>query len=620
MKTAWTYIMISFLIFGVFLFMPPPLQADSDLLYEDFASGLPGGWTVVDGGNDGVTWQTAAPGPYNIGSPFANPSMIADSNQGGLAEMDEQLISPAFDSSGSLGSVMLIFANCFTYYSYGPDEIGDVDLSTDGGSSWVNVLSFTGENYGPETASVDITSLARGNPDVRIRFHYYNARNDYWWFIDNVQVVSSQNRPVADAGKDQSAYVGDQVTLDASASHDPDGEQITYSWSLVSAPAGSGAALYDPAAAQPVFTIDLPGDYTFGLVVTDAEGNDSTPDEVTVSTLNSPPVADAGKDQTTHAGDAVILDGTGSYDPDGDGFSYSWTLDAKPVGSSAALDDPSASSPFFVADKIGEYRISLVVTDIHGSSSDPDEVVVSTQNSAPLADAGEDQAASLWDTVTLDGSLSSDPDGDPITFSWAVVSTPSVSSAALSDPNVAKPTFVADSPGDYIFSLTVTDSHNASSQPDQVVVSTVNSRPSANAGEDQTIHVGVPAELNGSGSDPDGDTISYAWQFTAKPQGSQAVLEDADTAAPSFIPDQPGNYTVALVVTDVWGAPSDPDHVMVSTLNAKPVANAGSDIVITLIGDPVYLDGSLSDDPDGDPWQPGTTGRPHLYGALLSER
>ena len=129
-----------------------------------------------------------------------------------------------------------------------------------------------------------------------------------------------------------------------------------------------------------------------------------------------------------------------------------------------------------------------------------------------------------------------------------------------------------------------------------------NQAPIANAGIDQTVHVGSTATLNGTGSaDPDGNTpLTYAWTLLSKPAGSNATLTNPASSMPSVTPDMVGDYLFTLVVTDSLGAPSAPAQVKVSTTNSAPVADAGPDQVIIVLGTTVQLSGSTSYDPDGD--------------------
>ncbi len=150
----------------------------------------------------------------------------------------------------------------------------------------------------------------------------------------------------------------------------------------------------------------------------------SVPNTVTISTNNSAPVADAGPGQSALFGDTVALDGTGSSDVDGDGLTYSWSITTRPTGSTAALTGSTTVNPTFKIDVSGDYVAQLIVND--GTvDSDPDTVIISTNNTAPVANAGADQAPLVTDTVTLDGSASSDVDGDGLTYSWSFSSVPS---------------------------------------------------------------------------------------------------------------------------------------------------------------------------------------------------
>jgi PKD repeat protein len=233
---------------------------------------------------------------------------------------------------------------------------------------------------------------------------------------------------------------------------------LTYAWSFVSKPAASTVTLSDPTIVNPTFTPDMVGDYRIQLIVTDAAGLSSAPATVTVSTLNSPPVADAGPDQViTAIGTVVQLDGSHSYDPDGQPITYQWSILSKPVGSNATLTGPTTAKPSFVADVHGDYSIQLIVTDSLGAASSPATVKVSFNNVAPVANAGPSQSAVVGQTVTLNGSKSTDANGDPLTYKWSLTSAPSGSKAAISNPTAQIASFVPDLPGTFVVQLIVND-------------------------------------------------------------------------------------------------------------------------------------------------------------------
>jgi parallel beta-helix repeat protein len=267
---------------------------------------------------------------------------------------------------------------------------------------------------------------------------------------------------------------------------------------------------------------------------------------------NQPPVADAGSDQTIHIGVLVTLDGSASSDPDENyPLSYSWSIIEKPEDSNVALIDPNTQSPMFLPDAIGDYVVSLTVTDSLGLESEPDTVLVSTFNTPPVADAGLDQAVILLGTeVQLDGSASYDNEDDPMTYFWSIIQKPETSAAELSDQYSVNPSFIADVHGDYVIELIVSDPWD-SSAADSVNVSFNNVIPVAEPGEGQSVIVGDTVYLDGSESyDENLDPLAFDWSFVIVPEDSTAELNNPTSTDPNFVADVPGEYIVSLIVND----------------------------------------------------------------------
>jgi len=161
---------------------------------ENFdTAGIPGDWTVVDGGSDGFTWfADAATDPSGCASTDPNPPLggnwaAADSDCAGSGvAMDEELITPAIDLTGIL-EVTLEFDHYFNWL--GP-EIADVDVrSALTAGEWINVGRWTADTANPEHAAIDITAQSAGAADLQVRWHYYDADYEWFWYVDNVALT-----------------------------------------------------------------------------------------------------------------------------------------------------------------------------------------------------------------------------------------------------------------------------------------------------------------------------------------------------------------------------------------------------------------------------------------------
>jgi len=446
-----------------------------------------------------------------------------------------------------------------------------------------------------DPSSVNPSFLPDMRGDYTIRLE---VRDGYLSSTADIVIATVNNhKPIAVAESNVSTLLaGGSVALDGLSSSDADSDPLDYNWTLTT-PAGSGAVLSDNLIAKPTFDTDKVGEYVLELVVNDGI-DDSIASSITVTALNNKPIADAGSDSSVVNKVAVSLDGSASSDIDGDSLDYNWTIITKPVGSTVTI--PSVQNPTFTTDKKGDYNISLIVYD--GSDySDADYVTLIATNNTPIADAGVPQTVSTH-IVPLDGSASSDIDGDSLDFAWSIVSTPAGSTDANisngGDDTNATPIFNPDIKGDYTIRLIVNDGEIDSNESN-VTITVLNATPIANAGVDQNVSAQTPISLDGSSSsDADGDTLHYKWRFVSKPAGSSATLSEDNVSNPTFFFFFLGEYELGLIVDDSE-VNSTEDTMIVRAANNPPVAHAGSDASI-LNKTPVDLNGSLSHDIDSD--------------------
>ena len=274
---------------------------------------------------------------------------------------------------------------------------------------------------------------------------------------------------------------------------------------------------------------------------------------------NRVPVGHAGEHQTVMVNTQVTLDGSGSYDPDGDPLTYQWNQTAGPE---VTLSDGTAVSPTFTPTMADIYEFSLVVDDGELASL-PDQVTVTVRDvnsppTAPVVGITPGSPLSNDNLVCEIITPSTDPDGDPITYSYSWykddVVQPGLTSSTVHSSNTAK--------GE-TWQVVVTPNDGTDDGPsasDQVTIG--NSPPVAHAGPDQIVMVNAQVTLDGSSSyDPDGDPLTHLWTQTAGPEVS---LSDNTDVGPAFTPSEGGTYTFQLVVSDGSDSHSDSVSVYVS--------------------------------------------------------
>ncbi|MGH8174991.1 MAG: autotransporter domain-containing protein [Steroidobacter sp.] len=351
--------------------------------------------------------------------------------------------------------------------------------------------------------------------------------------------------PVADAGPDQNVadtdqQPGEQVSLDGGASDDPDGAIALYEWR------NTANQLLATGATASVRLAD--GLHTIRLTVTDNSGaraTDTLNVRVTAPAANQPPVAEAGanriiSDTDEQAGENVSFDGAQSTDPDGAIVSYEWligasTLIATGVNANVRLPD-------------GAQTVTLRVTDNDGGvATDAVTITVGASNPAivPVANAGADRIvadtdAAPGESVILDASASTDPDGVIVAYEWSLggqlIATGATAAVQLAD-------------GESFITLAITDDggNTASDGVLLTVLEVSRAPPIAVAGADLVVadtnaEPGESVVLDASGSsDADGVIIDYQWSI-----GGRQIATGANATVQ--LPD--GLSLVTLTVVD----------------------------------------------------------------------
>ena len=424
---------------------------------------------------------------------------------------------------------------------------------------------------------------------------------------------------------------------------DPEGDNVTYAWTIPAGVSVSGTPDSTP------FTASFPtaGTYLISLMVTDINGNaDATPAQVTVTvTDNLPPegsinhnngdgssITNSTGDISLTTGGSVVFSGW-SNDPEGDAVTYDWIF---PAGVTVPATPGSGifSTSFPTA---GTYLISLTVTDSNGNvDATPAEVTVTVTdppvnlppNGSITHDNGDGTMGSTGDiNLTTAGSVlfsgsAIDPEGDDVTYAWTIPAGVSVSATPGSTP------FTASFPtaGTYLISLTVTDINgNADATPAQVTVTVtdppVNLPPNGSishdngdgtAGSTGDINISINSNVvfSGSAIDPEGDNVAYTWTI---PSGVAAPPSPGSAPFTASFSTE-GTYLISLTVTDSNGnADATPAQVTVVvtdlTVNSPPngsISHDNGDGTTGSVGNfTIFVDGYVvfvgsAIDPEGD--------------------
>lgn len=288
------------------------------------------------------------------------------------------------------------------------------------------------------------------------------------------------------------------------------------------------------------------------------------------------PTANAGAGKTVTEDTLVTFDGSASTDENGI-TSYIWTFtDATP-------QTLSGKNPTYTFATLGEYTVTLKVTDPAGNSATDQIIITVVDITKPIAKAGIDQTVDEDALVTFDASASSDDVGI-ISYTWTFTDA-----GTLQTLDGMNSTYTFHTPGIYTVTLNVTDDAG-NHATDTVTITVLDiTKPVANAGANRTVNEDTLTTLNASASSDNVGITEYTWTFTDE------AIKTLTGEKPTYTFNTPGVYTIALTVTDTAGNWAT-DTIIITVLDiTDPVADAGEDKTSN-VGETVAFDAGTSSD------------------------
>ncbi len=279
--------------------------------------------------------------------------------------------------------------------------------------------------------------------------------------------LQEPNRPPSvNAGSDRQVLTGEQVTLQASA-EDRDGDSLVLEWRL-QAPAGSASELVQGDTLTPSFVADTAGEYRLWfqawdglafseldqvrILASDPPLVENRPPTAVITTRSEIRPHPSGKPFNVF----MDLDGSASYDVDGQALSYHWRLLTAPAASKATLNRSNQPVSRLKLDAEGVFTVELVVSD-GLLESRPVQIDLARDNFPPTAVTPREYLIFQPGEIILDAGASFDPDGHPLNFQWRLLTAPAGSNPVLVDAGSARTGFSFDLMGEYELSLHVDD-------------------------------------------------------------------------------------------------------------------------------------------------------------------
>jgi hypothetical protein len=454
--------------------------------------------------------------------------------------------------------VPLIVINAQAVLSAGPDQqvyVGDTVMfngtTTENVTAIIQVTWDFGDNTtvanGTDPALLNATHVyaMAGVYNATLTVKFDSTLNTTETANAIITVIENQP-PIADAGPDQ--YVeqlslqGANVTLDGTASSDPDEDTLTYNWTWT----GGSATGPTPMALFP------PGNTTVTLTVSDGEYNSTDTVNIIVQDTTLP-IVDAGSDvtveQESHEGTEVVLNGTATNTVS-TRFNFTWSEDGMVLKEESNVTDTTLTYTF----NLGVHMVMLNATDDAGNTGTATVAVTVVDTIPPEVDAGPDvtveQESHAGTEVTLSSNVT-DICSTEFNYTW------SEDGVVLGTEQDLTYTFNL---GTHVVMLNATDmgGNTGTATVAVTVVDTI--PPEVDAGPDVTVEAGLPATLHGNVTDICSTEFNYTWSEDGVVLGTEQDLTYTFNL---------GTHVVMLNATDMGGN-TGTDTAVVTAVDTTP--------------------------------------------------
>ena len=547
--------------------------ADNNALSFSLETGFPSGASITSAGAFSWTPTERQDGDTSI-------TVKVSDNMGGTdsdtftVTVNEVDTAPVLDTITSKNAVI---SNTLTFTATASDDDYRVNVAdtatfslTDpipSGASITPAGVFSWTPTANQTGSHDVTVTVTDGTSLT------DSQDVAITVTDTVNIQPTTNDPpTAEAGPDLSVDEGGSITLQGSGSDD-DGDDLTYSWSQ-----DSRLSFDNSSSATPTVTaFPVTANTTITLTLTVDDGTTSGEDtmDLTIRDLdapitNTPPTANAGPDRSVDKGGSITLQGSGS-DPDGNDsdLTYLWSqLPATPV---ISFDNRISATPEITAPSVtAETEITLILRVYDGTDYTTDAMALTILNvTAATVNVGPDQTVKEGATVIMPWTASG-PDGESLTYSWS--QDPLLPGISLNSENLSPTTFTApDVDADTAFTFTLVVTAGQRIAEDSLTVTVKNNRPpTVDAGANRTVNERTAVTLSGSASDPDGDTMTYAWTHDS---GTSVNLTGSDTTRPQFTaPGVTSDEGIVFTFTVTDTASESADDTVTVTVRDVPIS------------------------------------------------